>query len=227
MPKPLLRLGHFSILEITLRRLRACGFSRVTLCVSYRGDMIRQEFGDGGRLGLSIDYCWDRSPLGTAAPLMLVREWETPALVLNGDVLTSLDFASVMTAHRRNGGLMTVATHRSHVAVDFGVLDIADGRVRGIQEKPRIPIDVAAGVQVIDPAVRAYLPDHGQLDMPMLVAALIAEEQDVFAHPFDDPWYDIGTPASYEAAGMAFRVDPARYLPGPDAEAASREVADA
>ncbi|MDX2525303.1 sugar phosphate nucleotidyltransferase [Streptomyces europaeiscabiei] len=231
MPKPLLRLGHFSILEITLLRLRACGFSRVTLCVSYLGDMIRRNFGDGGRLGLSIDYCWDRTPLGTAAPLLLVPEWDTPALVLNGDVLTSLDFSSVMASHRRNGGLMTVATHQSEVPVDFGVLDITDGRVRGIQEKPRIPIDVAAGIQVIDPAVRDYLPDDGQLDMPTLVAALITEGQEVFAHSFNEPWHDIGTPSSYEAARMAFLVDPARYvpsdLPGTDAEAAPREVADA
>jgi NDP-sugar pyrophosphorylase family protein len=220
-----------SILEITLLRLRACGFSRVTLCVSYRGDMIRREFGDGGRLGLSIDYCWDREPLGTAAPLLLVSEWETPALVMNGDVLTSLDFASVMASHRQHGGLMTVATHRCQVPVDFGVLDITDGRVRAIREKPRLPVDVAAGIQVVDPAVRTHLPDHGQLDMPTLVTALITEGQEVYAHPFAEPWHDIGTPSSYETARMDFLVDPERYLPGglpgPDAEPATREVADA
>jgi NDP-sugar pyrophosphorylase family protein len=213
VPKPLLRLGRFSILEIMLRKLRTCGFIRVTLCVSHLGELIRREFDDGARLGLAIDYCWDREPLGTAAPLLRVSNWEAPALVMNGDILTALDFGSLMQAHQRGGALMTVASYRVEVPVDFGVLDIDEGRVRGIREKPRIPVDVAAGIQVVDPAVRAHLPQEGQLDMPMLVSALIAGGHRVLAHSFTEAWHDIGTPASYEAARMDFLIDPPRYVP--------------
>lgn len=212
-PKPLLRLGQLSVLEIALRQLQACGFTRVTLCVSYRGDDIRREFGDGDRLGLSVDYSWDHEPSGTAGPLLSAPGWETPALVMNGDILTTLNFAALFEAHREHGGVMTVVTRRCHVPIEFGVLELTDGRVCGIREKPELAIDTAAGIEVIDPEARTWLPDGSHLDMPTLIESLIAQGQDVHAYPFAGPWHDIGTPSNYESARTDFIADPARYLP--------------
>lgn len=227
MPKPLLRLGQRSILEITLRRLRASGFTRVTLCVSHLGEMICREFGDGGWLGLSIDYAWDHTLLGTAAPLSSVSGWAESALVMNGDILTAIDFSTLVEAHRRAGGLLTVAIHRLHVPLDFGVVDFDEHhRVHTIREKPSIPVDIAAGIQVVDPEVRTYLPRTMPLDMPALVTALIADGHPVQAYPFTEPWHDVGTPTSYEAARKDFLIDPTRYIPSdtplPVAEPAPR-----
>ncbi|MFC5833560.1 sugar phosphate nucleotidyltransferase [Nonomuraea insulae] len=214
VPKSLLRLGYQSILEVMILRLRACGFTRVTLCISHLGDQIRDEFGDGARFGITIDYSWDRAPLGTAAPLRHVPDWEAPALVMNGDILTSLDFGALIDAHLRHGGLMTVATHRRLMPVDFGVVDFADDlRVLGIREKPRLPVDIDAGIHVLDPDIKEHLAREQVMDMPELLTALLDQGHEVWAYPFAESWHDIGTPESLAAAVQDFNRETSRYLP--------------
>jgi NDP-sugar pyrophosphorylase family protein len=213
VPKPLLKLGGQSILEVIVTQLRATGFRRVTLCLSHLGELVRQEFGHGERFGVGIDYCWDREPLGTAAPLLLVERWESPALVMNGDILTTTDFGELVDAHRRSDALVTVAARRQHVPVDFGVLDTTpDGRVVGIREKPRISVDFSSGIYVIDPAARACVPPGLPMDMPELVTEAIGRGYVVRARRLPGAWHDIGTPAGYRHAVHEFRADPARYL---------------
>jgi len=204
-PKALMRIGNHTVLELILARLKAGGFSRVTLCVSHMRDMIIDEFGSGRELGLSIDYCVDAEPLGTAGPLKHVPAWNGPALTMNADVLTELDLAAVYQAHQRKNAVITVACQRREVAVDQGVLEIwGDGQVVGFREKPRYPVDISAGIYVVSPEVRNYLVPDKPTDMSDLITEMIADDQPVFAFPFDEAWYDIGTPSNLEAARQHF-----------------------
>ncbi|WP_329333135.1 sugar phosphate nucleotidyltransferase [Streptomyces sp. NBC_00663] len=212
-PKALVEFGDHSILEIIVRQLRTAGATRVTLCLHHLGEMIQERFSEGRRYGLSIDYTWDETPLGTAAPLLDVADWETPAVVLNCDVLTSLDFADLYRRHQEGGGVLTVACRKREIPLQLGVLDLADGGdVLGIREKPVLTVDVSTGIHVADPAVRKFIPEGQAMDMPDLITALIDEEQPVRAHEFEDSWYDIGTPENYEDAKKAFLASPSHYL---------------
>jgi NDP-mannose synthase len=212
-PKPLIRFGHYPLLEITIRRLRSAGFTRVTLCISHLGEMIEQTFGDGGRLDVAIDYVVDAVPLGTAAPLLAVPDWSTPAVVMNGDVLSAIDFADLYRAHRQRANDMTLVVHRLHARISYGVVAVEGAdRIASIQEKPRLPVDVAAGIYVADPGIRRFIESGTPLDMPELIRRLVAGRQVVGAYRFDGPWHDIGDHGSYRAAQHQFTANPDRYL---------------
>ena len=212
-PKPLVQVHGLPVLEIIIRQLHAAGFTRLTLCVSHFGEMIQETFGDGDRYGIATDYCWDTVPLGTAAPLRRVERWESPALVMNADILTALDFAEMMKVHCQENSLMTVATRRHEVPVNFGVVAIRGNRVEGIEEKPRVTVDISAGIQVIDPLVRRYIPEQKPLDMPGLIWKVIKGHHRVTAYRSSAPWHDIGTPESLRQAAREFERNPDRYAP--------------
>ncbi|MEU5161885.1 sugar phosphate nucleotidyltransferase [Streptomyces sp. NPDC020875] len=211
-PKGLLQLSRYSILEVIIRRLRGAGFSHITLCVSHLADQIRAEFGDGEPLGVRIDYSTDPRPLGTAAPLARVAEWHGPALVMNGDVLTALDFAELYRTHKDSGGVLTVASFRRPLPIGFGVLDVRDGAVAGIWEKPTLRLDISAGIYVADPAVLEAIVPGKAIDMPDLVGSMIESGRRVQVYSFTDRWHDIGTPERYEEAKRCFAADPDLYL---------------
>ncbi|MFC7545956.1 sugar phosphate nucleotidyltransferase [Plantactinospora sp. GCM10030261] len=215
-PKALVKIGHYSILEIIIRRLRDCGFDRITLCIAHLGDMIKDEFGDGRHLGVAVDYCAEERPLGTAAPLHLVPDWTSPAVVMNGDILTTIDFADLHRQHTTSGNLLTVAFHKSLLHAGVGVLRVRDGRVQQIWEKPNVEWNINAGIYVADPRVRDHIPRSDAADMPGLINALLADGQQVTGYGFSGQWYDIGTPFRYQKAMKEFLTHPDRYL-RPDA----------
>jgi NDP-sugar pyrophosphorylase family protein len=225
-PKALVRLGRYSILEIILNRLRACGFERVTLCVSHLREMITEEIGDGRRLGLRVDYSVDERPLGTAAPLLLVEDWTAPAVVMNGDLLTTIDFSELHRTHRRRGSRLTVAFQRRRLATSVGVLQVRDDRITAMWEKPTIEWNVCLGVYVADPSTRRHIPANTPTDMPGLIRSLIADHEPVHGYQFTGEWHDIGTPAAYERARAEFLADSDRYLrprSGDESTGADRE----
>lgn len=215
LPKALVRLGRYTILEVILNRLRACGFDRVTLCVSHLREQITKEIGDGRHLGLRVDYSVDERPLGTAAPLLLVEDWTAPAVVMNGDVLTTVDFADLFRAHARRGGRLTVAFQRRRLATSVGVLHVREDRedrITAMWEKPNFEWNVCLGIYVADPAVRGHIPTNTPTDMPGLIGALIGHDEAVHGYRFTGAWHDIGTPAGYDRARAEFLADEDRYL---------------
>ena len=212
-PKALMRLGDHSILEILLRQMRAAGFERVTLCVSHLGHLIREEFAGGENLGLNIDYCVDEGPLGTAGPLRLVPKWESPALVLNADVLTTVDFADLMAHHRGSGAILTIAKQTRPVSVDYGVLYTEAGRVREMWEKPSVAVDMSLGIYVADPGVCRYLPHNTPVSMSELICELIRRGEQVGAFAANGRWHDIGTPEALSLAHSDFVENIECYLP--------------
>jgi len=213
-PKALMKFGDFSLLEITLFRLRQAGADRVTLCVSHLGEVIERAIGSGDALDIAVDYCHDPSPLGTAGPLREVPDWDTPALVMNCDILTTLDFGRLHRRHLDSEAWLTVATQRRTVVIPFGVLEVAEagGEVRAIREKPSLPFEVSSGIYVVDPKARSLIPPQEPMDMPTLMRALLEQGHLVEASAFTDAWHDIGTPAGYQAAQRDFATEPAAYL---------------
>ncbi len=201
LPKPLMPVGERPILEIVVRQLRRAGFGRVTIAVGYLASLVQAYFGDGGSLGVRIDYSLEPEPLGTAGPLALLTDLNDDALVMNGDVLTDLDFAAMLAAHRGSGALATVAVFAKQMDVALGVVDTdAGGRVTRYTEKPRLNFDVSTGIYCIRPQVTRFLRRGERCDLPELVARMLAADESVRAFRIDGTWLDIGRPEDYEVA---------------------------
>ena len=212
VPKALVKLDHdYDILSVILCQLRHHGFDRITVCVSYLAESVRSVRGDQPG-DIVIEYCSDGELAGTAGPLRGIARFNDPALVINGDVLTALDFARMHATHVRNGAAMTVGTVRLRLPVEHGVLDVAGGRVTGIAEKPTIELTVSSGVYVVSPQVLRYLASRAAMDMPELIAALTAAGETVDAYRIESAWHDIGTPGGLDRARAAFGSGRERFL---------------
>jgi NDP-sugar pyrophosphorylase family protein len=205
LPKPLMPVGDRPILDIVLRQLAAAGFDDVTLAVGHLAHLIRAVLGDGRAHGLSIDYREEDRALGTAGPLAFIPGLDDTFLMLNGDVLTTLDFRALVRAHREAGNVLTIATHRRVVRTDYGVLhtDGAVGlthRVVGYEEKPALPYTVSMGVYVLEPRALEHVPSGRPFDLPDLVEALLGAGLAVGSYLFDGYWLDIGREEDYRRA---------------------------
>jgi NDP-sugar pyrophosphorylase family protein len=212
-PKPLMPIGDMPILEIVLRQLAASGFDRITLAVSYLAELIEAFLGDGSRLGLRIDYSREPRALSTAGPLRLIEGLDDTFLVMNGDVLTTLDYRALVGHHRRHGAAATIATHRRSVQVDYGVVEAGrDGRLERYIEKPEIHYTVSMGVNVLEPRALRVIGDGESLGMPDLMLRLRQAGETVLT--FEQPclWLDIGRVDDYERALETFQSRRAEFL---------------
>ncbi len=214
LPKPLMPIGDLAILEIVLLQLAARGFARVTLAVGYLAELIRAVVGDGKRYGLAIDYSMEREPLGTAGPVALVGDLAGAFLVMNGDILTDIDYATLLARHRDAGAACTMAVFKKDVKIDLGVLEIAGDSVVGYTEKPTLSYSVSSGIYAFDARALAHVPRGKTFDLPDLVRALVAAKEKVVAYRFDGAWLDMGTPDDYSRATDLFLADRERFLPG-------------
>lgn len=222
-PKALAPLGGVPILEIILHQLYDAGFEHVTLCLFWRADLIVEYLGDGSRIGLELEYSLTERRLGSAGPLATVDPVGEPQLVLNCDLLTSLDFGRVLLAHREAKSAATVVALRHESRLDYGVLELSeDGRqVRGHVEKPIVEHVISAGVNVLGPEVWRHLGTGAYLDMPTLLRRLIDEGAAVvpFLMDSEESWIDMGRHDTYDDAEEAFRREPNRFLHGPSGRA--------
>jgi NDP-mannose synthase len=209
IPKPLLPIGDRAILDLVLRQLRDFGFSDVTLAVGHLSHLIRAVIGDGSAHGMEIGYHEEDEPLGTVGPLATIADLDEPFLVMNGDVLTSLDYGRLFAAHVESGNRLTVACHRRTVGIDYGVLHVGDGDgptrpITGFEEKPELGYTVSMGVYVFDPAALGHVDGSTYMDLPDLVLRLIAAGEPVGSYLFDGYWLDIGRHDDYEQANAEF-----------------------
>lgn len=216
LPKPLMPVGDLSILEIVLLQLAARGFLRATLAVGHLADLIRAVIGDGARYGLAVDYSVEQAPLGTAGPVGLVEGLDRDGtfVVMNGDLLTDLDFGALVESHRASKAACTMAVYRKDVKIDLGVLELSGDDVAGYSEKPTLSYAVSSGIYAFDARALAHLPRGRRFDLPDLVRALIAAGERVRAHRFDGTWLDMGTPDDYALATERFQQERERFLPG-------------
>lgn len=216
IPKPLVPIGDESaILEIVLRQLAAGGFRRATIAIGHLGELIRAYVGDGAQWGVEVDYAVEASPLGTIGPVVTILDrLPDHFLVLNGDILTDLSYAALLDAHAASGSPLTIATYKRDVAVDFGVLQVRDGRVVGFSEKPVLHYDVSMGVYALSRAtLERYAPGQ-PLGFDQLVLDLLAAGDHPASYAFDGYWLDIGRPDDYDRANAEFGDLRSRLLPG-------------
>ncbi|MFF9125224.1 NDP-sugar synthase [Streptomyces sp. NPDC014889] len=216
LPKPLVPIGdQHAILEIVLRQLSTAGFTTCTIAIGHLGEIIRAYVGDGSQWGMKVDYSTEDSPLGTMGPLltMLDRLPET-FLVMNGDVLTDLDYADVLHRHRASGAPLTIATYARKVHIDFGVLTTDASRVVAFTEKPSLDYRVSMGVYGLSRSTLDGYTAGLPLGFDELVLDLLADGRPPYAYEFDGYWLDIGRPDDYDQANAEFTTRKSLLLKG-------------
>lgn len=201
LPKPLMPIGDAPILEVVIKQLSRHGFREIILATGYLMELLRAYFNDGRKYGVKIEYSKEEVPLGTAGPLKKISGLENTFLVMNGDILTTLDYSKLISFHQKKGGIATIAMHKRKVKVDFGVMEVdAEDRVTGYAEKPTLNYLVSMGIYVFEPEVLDYIKANERLDFPDLVKRLLENEERVESYPSDDYWLDIGRPDDYGKA---------------------------
>jgi len=205
LPKPLMPVGEYPILDILLRQLSKQGFRRITLAVGHLAGLIQAYFKEGQDWGVEIEYAYETTPLGTAGPIARLPRHERSLLVLNGDLLTTLDFSRIVRFHYENRAIATIGTKRRTETVQFGVVESAPGgQITQYKEKPSLDYTVSMGIYVFSPTVREYIPRSQKFDFPDLVQRLIVNKQKVLAYESDAYWMDIGRPDDYQRANDDF-----------------------
>jgi len=216
LPKPLVPIGdQHAILEIVMRQLAASGFTTCTIAIGHLGHIIRAYVGNGSQWGLRVGYATEDSPLGTMGPLLtMLDRLPEHFLVMNGDILTDLDFGAVLRSHEKSGSPLTIATYARKVAIDFGVLTTEAGKVVGFAEKPSMDYRVSMGVYGLSrSSLNGYTPGL-PLGFDELVLDLLQAQTPPAAYEFDGYWLDIGRPDDYDRANAEFTTRRPALLKG-------------
>jgi NDP-mannose synthase len=213
LPKPLMPVGEMPVLEILLRRLAAVGFVRINLAVGYLAELIEAYFRDGERFGVELVYWRETQPLGTAGPIAEMDLTEDRVLVMNGDLLTTLDFAPFVEGHVASGAAASLAVLSREVPIDFGVVHVDGVNVASFEEKPVITYDVSMGVYAFERRVVELIPHGLKYDFPDLLGEVLERGWPVHAHRSTDFWLDIGRTDDYELAHERFNELRGELLP--------------
>ncbi|MBI4238651.1 MAG: NTP transferase domain-containing protein [Deltaproteobacteria bacterium] len=201
LPKPLMPLGQKPILEYVIERLVRAGIRDIAVSVGYLSGLIEAYFGSGEKWNAQLEYLQEATPLGTVGPLHLVRGVEDAFLVINGDILTNVDFQAFASFHQREQHALSIATVRKEVKIDLGVLELnSRGIVTDYREKPVLHHDVSMGVYCCSPRVLSYIPQGQRCDLPDLVKTILRAGEPVGAYRHEGYWLDIGRPEDYERA---------------------------
>ncbi len=212
-PKPLVPVGDYPILEIVIRQLRANGFTKVTLLTGHLAELIQAYFGHGERWGIDIEYVREDKPLNTAGALRQVRDGEENFLVLNGDILTTLDFRQLLTQHIARGVEASIATIERETLVDFGVLETdAQGYLQAYKEKPSLHYTVSMGVYVLNRRCLQLIGEGEALGMPDLMLRVLGRGGKIYCAKPECFWLDIGRPDDYEEAQRQMQANPQRFI---------------
>ncbi|MFK4226697.1 NDP-sugar synthase [Streptomyces sp. NPDC019890] len=216
LPKPLVPIGdQHAILEIVLRQLATAGFTSATIAIGHLGHIIRAYVGNGSQWGLRVGYSTEESPLGTMGPLLtMLDRLPENFLVMNGDILTDLDYGDVVRQHSASGAPLTVATYARKVAIDFGVLTTESGRVVGFAEKPSMDYRVSMGVYGLSRDTLAGYTPGLPLGFDELMLDLLRSQNRPHTYEFDGYWLDIGRPDDYDRANAEFTTHRGLLLKG-------------
>jgi NDP-sugar pyrophosphorylase family protein len=198
----MLPIGDKPILELIISQLQNAGISKVQLTTHYKAEAIQQHFGDGKKFGIELQYVNEDEPLGTAGALGSVAVSEQPMLVLNGDILTQVDFRAMIAFHREHAAELTVGVRQYDFQVPYGVIQCDGEHVRGIEEKPTFNFFVNAGVYLLEPSAHRSIPSAQKFDMTDLIKKLRVEARRVVAFPVVEYWMDIGRHVDYEQAQL-------------------------
>lgn len=200
IPKPLVPIADKPILEIIIIQLVKQGFHRVIITVNHQADIIMAYFGDGGKWGIKIEYSLEDIPLGTMGPLKLLRDLPDHFLVMNGDVLSDLDYAAFLDTHIKSGKIFSIASYRRTQKNDYGVLEINDNILTGFREKPEVQFVVSMGIYAVSKKTTGYIPTDQYFGFDMLMTSFLEKKIDVAIYEHTGYWMDIGRPEDYARA---------------------------
>ncbi len=201
IPKPLLPIGEKAILEIQIERLRDHGFNEIFLATNYKSDYIESFFGDGSRYGVKLTISKEDTPLGTAGPISLLKEHlDQPFLVMNGDILTLLDFNKMMSFASLQNQPLTIGIKKEILPFAFGNIFFKGDFVTDIQEKPNIELYIVAGIYVMTPQIFDYIEYKQRFDMDKLIKKLLSGSVAIPKYEINEYWLDIGRINDYEEA---------------------------
>lgn len=203
IPKPLVKIGNRPIIEILIHTLRRCGIRKLRLAVNHLADLIIDALGDGHSLGVDIIYSREQKPLSTIGPLTLMNNLPDHFLVVNGDILTDLDFRHLYQSHLDTGAKATIATCRRDNRIDYGVIETApDGHVIGFCEKPTHAVTVSAGIYVFSREILRLVPSGEPFGFDQLMLTMLKEKEPIATYPFNGYWLDIGRIEDYNTANQ-------------------------
>ena len=201
IPKPLLPIGEKAVLEIQIEHLKKYGFDEIFLATNYKSDYIEKFFGDGSRYGVKLTISKEEKPLGTVGPLTLLKnELTEPFVVMNGDILTSIDFAKLYNFALAKETMLTIAIKKEITPFAFGNIFYDGDYVRDIEEKPDLVNYILAGIYVMQPSIFDIIPNDEYYGMDVLIKSMLAKGLPVAKYEMQEYWLDIGRVADYEKA---------------------------
>lgn len=204
-PKPLLEVGNKPILETIIANFAKYGFKNIILSVNYMSQMIEEYFGDGSRFGVTIEYVHEDKRMGTAGALSLMRDELTePFFVMNGDLLTNVNFEHMLEYHLRNNASATMGVREYDFQVPYGVVNVDDYNILSIEEKPTHKFFVSGGMYVLNPETLNHIPENTFYDMPTLFEQLIVNKQKAISFPIREYWLDIGRVSDFDRANSEY-----------------------
>jgi NDP-sugar pyrophosphorylase family protein len=213
IPKPLVPIGDKPILEIILKQLKFYGVTDIVIAVNHLARLIMAFFGDGESLGLKIRYSLEEKVLGTAAPLKLIEGLHDKFLVMNGDLLTTLNFGDLYKFHQTTGAEATICIYKKDVKIDLGVIHVDGDTFINYEEKPTLHYMVSMGIYALSKSVLEVIPEDTKFDMPDLIHSLHAGGKAIKCYTGNYEWLDIGRLEDYEAAVEIFENSRSLYLP--------------
>lgn len=198
LPKPLMPIDDMPILEIVLLQLKKHGFRDIVIAVGHLAGLIQAYCGDGSRWGLNITYSMEEEPLGTAGPLSLINDLDDNFLVMNGDLLTNINYFELMELHLEKNALVTVSMYNKDVPISLGVLQLDSlGNISDYIEKPTLKYKVSMGIYILNKKILTYIHKGKYLDFPVLIKQLINEKEKIVGYNFTGYWMDIGRHEDY------------------------------
>ena len=213
LPKPLMPIGEFPILEVIIRQLAQYGFDHVTMAVNHQAEIIKAFFQNGEKWGIHIDYSLENKPLSTMAPLRIISELPDNFLVMNGDILTDLNFSDFYEEHVTSQKIFTVSSYKREQKIDYGVLEVDSyGHLSAFKEKPSSHHIVSMGIYMVNHNILNFIPKNESYGFDNLMLDLLKSKKSVAVKTFTGYWLDIGRPDDYMQAIAEFEKLRSRFL---------------
>ncbi|AEV70396.1 sugar phosphate nucleotidyltransferase [Acetivibrio clariflavus] len=212
IPKPLMPIDDMPILEVIMRQLKYFGIKNIIVSLNHLADLMMAFLQRGEKLGLNISYVIEDKALGTAGPLSIIDNLEETFLVMNADLLTTIDFGNLIDFHKQNGFDATISTYRKEVNISLGVVKSSDNNFVDYIEKPTYKFDVSMGIYVFNKSIVKYIPKNEKMDIPDLILKLKENNKRIGCYRADYDWLDIGKFDDYEKAVNVFREKRSEFL---------------
>lgn len=215
LPKPLMPIGEYPILEVIVKQMAYYGFDHITMAVSHQAEIIQAFFGNGEKWGVKIDYSLEDKPLSTMGPLRLIKDLPEDFLVMNGDILTDLNYKDFYEYHVANKNIFTISAYQRELKTEYGVLEINnENQLVGFQEKPVIKYNVSMGIYMLNNKVLKYIPEGEPYGFDHLMVDLIKAKNPASIRKHFGYWLDIGRPDDYAQAIDEFEANKEVFLKG-------------